>query len=82
VKTGTVVVDQKVRYIAGYRFENVRYVVLRPKRPLHGGWRPWKARFVICRTEGSATVRFEVGSWKPCGSAKRLTKAWALCRLT
>jgi len=30
--------------------------------------------------KGSATVQFEVGSWKTWGSAKRLIKAWALCK--
>jgi hypothetical protein len=69
-----------VHYIPGYRCENVRCVALRTKRPLHSGWRPSKEGFVICRIEGCATVRFEVGSWKPWGSAKRLITAQALCK--
>ena len=83
----TVVVDQSkdggnnlLRYVGNCQYK-VRYIPAYRSAPYEMS-AAWKERFItVCRMEGWATARFEVGSWKPQGFRETLHKAWALWEL-
>ena len=78
----TVVVDESgdklLRNVSNYQ-KKVRYIPAYRSAPYKMSATRKELFIIICRMEGSATVRFEVGFSKPRGFRETLDKASALC---